>query len=114
VNSDIVAISQAEATTDGWRIDYIYSRFTGPFERRLDALMTEVRQARAMSDLSAGALLAIMVHGIGMYFAAAPMRTRLEAGRTIPGPQEHAQMFARFLISGLFGGQAEDAFSLQF
>jgi AcrR family transcriptional regulator len=104
INSDIVAITQQEAFVESWRIDYIFSQFTGPFQARLDSLLGEVREERALADLTSGALLSLLVHGVGLFFAAGPMRRRLEDRRTAGGPSDAAQArrFAEFINHGLF------------
>lgn len=104
VNSDIVGISQQEAHVESWRIDYVYSHFTGPFQARLETLLEDVRRSRPLAELSSGALLSILVHGVGMLFAAEPMRRRLD--RAVAQADDihklHARRFARFICDGLF------------
>ena len=103
VNPDIVAISQQEAHVNSWRVGHIHSHFTGPFQARLEALLDEVRRHRPVAEISSGALLSLLVHGIGMYFAADPMRRRLDPGLG-DDPVDHALragQFARLLMDGL-------------
>lgn len=108
INADIVAISQQEAHFESWRVDFIFNHFTGPFQARLDQLLEQVRRERPMAEISSGALLSFLVHGIGMYFAAAPMRRRLDRGSSGDTSDDkcRARQFARLMIDGLLPASA--------
>jgi AcrR family transcriptional regulator len=102
-NRDIVAISYHEGQRDSWRLEYIVQSFIRPFQIRLDALIDEVRAVRPVHALSTTALMALLVQGVGFYFAARPLQIRLgeapEASRETALFQ--ARQFADFLIGGL-------------
>ncbi|MEY4270493.1 MAG: hypothetical protein RLZZ58_1709 [Pseudomonadota bacterium] len=102
-NRDIVAISYHEGQRDSWRLEYIVQTFIRPFQVRLDALIDEVRAARPVHPLSTTALMALLVQGVGFYFAARPLQLRL--GETPDTSREtalvQARLFADFLIGGL-------------
>jgi AcrR family transcriptional regulator len=107
-NRDIVAISYHEGQRDSWRLDYIAETFIRPFQRRLDALMDEVRAQRPVHGLSTTALMALLVQGVGFYFAARPLQLRL--GEPADAPRETAlrtaRQFADFLTAGLLTADA--------
>lgn len=102
-NRDIVAISYHEGQRDSWRLEYIVQTFIRPFQVRLDALIDEVRAVRPVHALSTTALMALLVQGVGFYFAARPLQIRL--GETSDASREtaliQARLFADFLIGGL-------------
>ena len=102
-NGDIVAISYHEGQCDSWRLEYIAQTFIRPFQVRLDALIDEVRAVRPVNALSTTALMALLVQGVGFYFAARPLQLRL--GETSDASHEaavvQAHQFADFLIGGL-------------
>jgi AcrR family transcriptional regulator len=102
-NRDIVAISYHEGQRDSWRLEYIAQTFIRPFQVRLDALIDEVRAVRPVHALSTTALMALLVQGVGFYFAARPLQIRL--GETSDASHEtelsQARQFADFLIGGL-------------
>jgi AcrR family transcriptional regulator len=102
-NRDIVAISYHEGQRDSWRLEYIAQTFIRPFQVRLDALIDEVRAVRPVHALSTTAVMALLVQGVGFYFAARPLQIRL--GETSDASHEtelvQARQFADFLIGGL-------------
>jgi AcrR family transcriptional regulator len=102
-NRDIVAISYHEGQRDSWRLEYIAQTFIRPFQIRLDALIDEVRAARPVHSLSTTALMALLVQGVGFYFAAKPLQLRLgeTSNRSHETELAQARQFADFLIGGL-------------
>jgi len=102
-NRDIVSISYHEGQRDSWRLEYIAQTFIRPFQIRLDALIDEVRAVRPVHALSTTALMALLVQGVGFYFAARPLQLRL--GENSDASHEtaliQARQFADFLIGGL-------------
>jgi AcrR family transcriptional regulator len=107
-NRDIVGISYHEGQRDSWRLDYIAETFIRPFQIRLDALIDEVRAQRTVHPLSTTALMALLVQGVGFYFAARPLQLRLgeapDATREMAMRQ--ARQFASFLTNGLLAAEA--------
>lgn len=106
-NRDIVGISYHEGQRESWRLDYIAETFIRPFQRRLDALIDEVRAERPVHALSTTALMALLVQGVGFYFAARPLQLRLgEAADASRGTALlQARLFADFLIGGLLAAE---------
>jgi TetR/AcrR family transcriptional regulator len=108
INSDIVAMTHLEGREPSWRLDYITECFTLPFQRRLQDLLKQVESRTEIRRIDSGALLALLVHGVGSYFALAPMHDRLlpdpigEGGVTSPA-EDRADAMARFILAGLFG-----------
>jgi AcrR family transcriptional regulator len=102
-NRDIVGISYHEGQRDSWRLDYIAETFIRPFQLRLDGLIDEVRALRPVHALSTTALMALLVQGVGFYFAARPLQLRLgeAADESRESALRHARLFADFLINGL-------------
>ncbi len=107
INSDIVAMSHLEGREPSWRLDYMTESFTLPFQRRLQDLLKQVESRTKLRPIDSGALLALLVHGVGSYFALAPMHERLLPdascnGATEPADEDRADAMARFLLAGLF------------
>lgn len=107
INSDIVAITQQEGREQSWRLDYLTGQFTLPFQRRLQDLLAQVAARKGLRPLGSAALLALLVHGVGSFFALGPLYERLlpegeadaDAGRIA---EQRAETMAEFLLAGLF------------
>ena len=106
INSDIVAISQQEGREPSWRLDYLTERFTLPFQRRLQMLLEQVASGTSLRPLGSSALLALLVHGVGSFFALGPMHERLlpdapQEGASRQTDEDRADTMAEFLLAGL-------------
>jgi len=102
-NSDIVTISHQEGQQESWRLDYILQQFAMPFQRRLQRLLAEAADSSVIFPISSGALLALLVHGVGSYFALRPMHDALlQDGDKPPSLVEQAASMADFLLAGVF------------
>lgn len=113
-NADIVAISQQEGQQKSWRLDYILRRFAMPFQRRLQRLLAEAAESCAIFPISSGALLALLVHGVGSYFALRPMHdAMLQDGDEPPSLVEQAEVMASFLLAGVFSARQRSEDTLQ-
>jgi len=107
VNSDIVAISQQEGREHSWRLDFLTAQFALPFQLRLRDLLDEVASRTPLRPIGSDALLALLVHGVGSFFALGPMHDRLlpdalggrSGGSTA---MDRADAMADFLLGGLF------------
>lgn len=100
---DVVGICYHEGQHPGWRLDFIVTRFIRPFQARLDRLIADLRQSRPVSPISTGALLALLVHGVGSYYALRPMQAML-TDDPARDKAEQGHIMARLLIAGVFGG----------
>lgn len=102
-NGDFAALSHAEGRRATWRNDYIVDVYIQPFKRRLDALLAAVSAKRAVHPISSSALLALLVQGVGFYFASVPMLERLGVDAEISPEQVDQQVAtcADFLLHGL-------------
>ena len=110
INSDIVAISYQEGQQDSWRLDYLIQQFILPFQIRLQQLMAEVALQRQLTPIGSGALLALLVHGVGSYFALKPLQEKLLPDQfAVEGlsTDREADVMAEFLLMGLFAGKPE-------
>jgi len=107
INSDIVAISYQEGQQDSWRLDYLIKQFILPFQIRLQQLIADVALKRQLTPIGSGALLALLVHGVGSYFALRPLQEKLLPDQsTVEGTSidQEADVMAEFLLKGLFAG----------
>src|SRR3546814_782312 len=72
-NPELVGMTFAEGRRSTWRLDYIVEAYILPFKERLDALLEIVAAERPVHPISTPALMAMLVQGVGLYFASAPM-----------------------------------------
>jgi TetR/AcrR family transcriptional regulator len=110
-NPSFISISHAEGRRSTWRLDYLVELYILPFRHSLDALFAEVRAKRPMRAISSSAFMAVLVQGVGFYFASGPMLEALGAGDEADPeaiPQRVAE-FADTLLAGLLGPGAQDA-----
>ena len=102
INADVVSISFQEGQRKSWRLDYIVSHFIQPFQAQLDSLIEETRATRPVAPLSTGALMALLVHGVGSYFALRPLHDQLVKSAGVDGLTTQARALASFIVGGLF------------
>lgn len=102
-NPDFVGLSHAEGRRATWRLDYLVDAYILPFKRRLDTLLGEVAAERPVRDISTTAFMALLVQGVGFYFASAPMLARIGAADEIENTHTERQVriFADFILAGL-------------
>ncbi len=102
-NPDFVALSHSEARRATWRLDYLVDAYILPFKHRLDTLLAEVAAERPVRGISTTAFMAILVQGVGFYFASAPMLARIGASDEIDNghTERQVRIFAGFILAGL-------------
>jgi AcrR family transcriptional regulator len=102
-NPGFVGLTHIEGRRATWRVEYLVQAYVMPFKERLDALMEAVGRQRKIGQISSSALMAILVEGVGFYFASAPllkcMHTEDEISPALAGQQVEA--LARFILAGL-------------
>lgn len=110
VNPDFVGITYAEGRRATWRLDYMIDAYIRPFKARLDALFAEVSQLREVRAISTSAFMAMLVQGVGFYFASRPMLEQIgEPDELAPDQAEHQVLaLADFLLAGLLGADGRD------
>lgn len=91
-NGDFAALSYVEGRGSTWRNDYIGDAYLRPFKERLDALLAAVAAKRPVHPISTSALMALLVQGVGFYFASAPMLDGLGVGAEIFPEQAERQI----------------------
>ncbi|WP_068073426.1 TetR/AcrR family transcriptional regulator [Novosphingobium lentum] len=104
-NPSFISISHAEGRRSTWRLDYLVALYIQPFKHSLDALFGEVLAIRPMRGISSSAFMAMLVQGVGFYFASTPMLEALGVGEEADPeaiPQRVGQ-FADTLLAGLLG-----------
>lgn len=104
-NPSFISISHAEGRRNTWRLDYLVGLYIQPFMLSLDALFVQVRATRPMLNISSTAFMAMLVQGVGFYFASVPMLEALGVGNEA-NPEAIPQRVAEFadtLLAGLLG-----------
>ena len=104
-NPSFISVSHAEGRRATWRLDYLVSLYIQPFKHSLDALFAQVVATRPMRPISSSAFMAMLVQGVGFYFASTPMLEALGvADESAPEaiPQRVAE-FADTLLAGVLG-----------
>ena len=110
INSDIIAISHQEGQQKSWRLDYLVEQFILPFQERLQSLLAEVAQERQLTPIDSGMLLALLVNGVGSYFALGPLQNKLLPDQAVAdgngiAPEKQADAMAEFLLAGLLASR---------
>ncbi len=102
-NGEFAALAYVEGRRATWRIDYIVDAYLLPFKEQLDALLGSVALRRPVHPITTGAFMAMLVQGVGFYFASRPMLDRLGVGEEIdPGHiDQQIDMFANFILAAL-------------
>jgi hypothetical protein len=96
-------MTNAEGQRDTWRLVYIVDAYVMPFKERLDELLDRVRKRRPVASISTLALMALLVQGVGFFFASTPMQKLVDRRATLSARRIDAQSraFADFLLAGL-------------
>ena len=102
-NPDFVGMTHTEGRRSTWRIDYLVNAYIMPFKARFDALLNLVASQRPVREISSTALMALLVEGVGFYFASAPMMKRMHiADEIAPGQiTQQVDHFAALITAGL-------------
>lgn len=102
-NGEFAALAYVEGRRATWRIDHIVDAYLLPFKQQLDALLGSVASRRPVHPITTGAFMAMLVQGVGFYFASRPMLDRLGVGEEIdPGHiDQQIAMFANFILAAL-------------
>jgi len=103
-NPDFVSLTHIEGRRATWRLDHLVTCYILPFKERLDALLSRIAATEKMRPISTPAIMALLVQGVGFYFASAPLLQRIGSIEEISAPQRDQQigLFAAFILSGLF------------
>lgn len=104
-NPSFISISHAEGRRSTWRLDYLVGLYIQPFKMSLDTLFEEVRTIRPMREISSSAFMAMLVQGVGFYFASVPMLEALGVAQeaTPEAVPQRVSEFADTLLAGLLG-----------
>lgn len=104
-NPSFISVSHAEGRRSTWRLDYLVALYIQPFKQSLDALFDEVRDVRPMRAISSSAFMAMLVQGVGFYFASVPMLEALGVGQEADPESVPTRVaeFADTLLAGLLG-----------
>jgi len=102
-NPEFVGLTHIESRRATWRIDYLVNAYIMPFKTRFDALLNQVAAQRPLRDISSSALMALLVEGVGFYFASAPLMQRMHVAAEIAPEQIPLQIrkFADLILAGL-------------
>lgn len=104
-NPSFISISHAEGRRSTWRLDYLVALYIQPFKHSLDALFAQVLAIRPMQGISSSAFMAMLVQGVGFYFASTPMLEALGVGEEADPEAIPARVgeMADTLLAGLLG-----------
>lgn len=107
-NGEFAALSYVEGRRATWRIDYIVDAYLRPFKENLEALLGSVAVQRPVHPITTSAFMAMLVQGVGFYFASQPMLDRLGVGDELESGHIEAQidMFADFILAALLPRQS--------
>ncbi len=102
-NPDFVGLMHTEGRRATWRLDYLANAYAMPFKEKLSALLASIASQRPVRDISASALMAVLVEGVGFYFASGPLLNRMgDADEISPDKMDgQIDIFAEFILAGL-------------
>ncbi len=95
-NPDFVSLTHAEGRHATWRLDYLVQSHILPFKLRLDSLIAPL----PVLEMSTPAIMALLVQGIGFYFASSPLLERIGEPTNI-SREKRIEIFADFILAGL-------------
>jgi len=99
-NPDFVSLIHSEGRHPTWRLDYLVKAHILPFKLRLEALILRLAANRPVRDISTPAIMALLVQGVGFYFASRPLLERIGEPADISRGQR-IKIFAEFILAGL-------------
>jgi AcrR family transcriptional regulator len=102
-NPDFVGLVHTEGRRATWRLEYLVNAYVLPFKQRLEDLLASIAARRPVRPLSSSALMAIMVEGVGFYFASGPLLACMGRAEEIAPHKLDDQVasFADFILAGL-------------
>lgn len=102
-NGEFAALSYVEGRRATWRNAYIVDAYLRPFKEKLDELLAGVARHRPVHPITTSAFMAMLVQGVGFYFASRPMLDRLGVGEELEPDHVDVQiaMFADFILTAL-------------
>ncbi len=110
-NPGFVSLSYIEGRRATWRLDVLVTAYILPFKQQLDALLARVAATRPIRSISTSAFMAILVQGVGFYFASRPLLDRLGTADEIAPDQIDGQvrLLAEFILAGLLSRGGDTA-----
>ena len=104
-NPEFVSLTHIEGRRATWRLDHLVQAYILPFKQRLDPLWLRVAAAHGVPAIPTPMLMALLVQGVGFYFAAGPLNAGLQTAADQAPRIVEAQsgLFAALLVQGLIG-----------
>jgi AcrR family transcriptional regulator len=91
-NPDFVSLTHTEGRRATWRLDHLVDAYIRPFKDQFDALLSRVAATGPVRVISTTAVMALLVQGVGFYFASAPLLERIGAGDEISPAQRDRRL----------------------
>lgn len=99
-NPDFVSLTHSEGRNATWRLDYLVQAHILPFKLRLEALIARLAANRPVRNISTAAIMALLVQGVGFYFASSPLLEKIGEPGNI-SREQRIKIFAEFILAGL-------------
>jgi len=99
-NPDFVSLIHSEGRAATWRLDYLIQAHILPFKLRLEALISRLAATRPVRNISTPAIMAMLVQGVGFYFASRPLLEKIGEPINI-SREKRITIFADFILAGL-------------
>ena len=99
-NPEFVSVIHTEGRIASWRLDYLVQAHILPFKLRLEGLIARLAENHRVRDISTPAVMALLVQGIGFYFASKPLLEKIGEPTNI-SRERQSKIFADFILAGL-------------
>ena len=99
-NPDFVSLIHTEGRRATWRLDYLVKTHILPFKQLLEALISRLSATCPVRNISTPAIMALLVQGVGFYFASGPLLEKIGEPLDITREQR-VRIFADFILAGL-------------
>lgn len=101
---EFIGLTISEGRRRSWRLDYLAKHYLIDFNELIGALLERIAARRPTRPISCAAFTAIVVQGIGFYFASSPLLERVGALHEIAPDvfDRQVQTIANFILGGLF------------
>jgi AcrR family transcriptional regulator len=99
-NPDFVSLIHSEGRTATWRLDYLVQAHILPFKLRLEDLIARLAAKRPVRNISTPAIMALLVQGVGFYFASRPLLEGIGEPADV-SREPRITIFAEFILAAL-------------
>lgn len=97
---EVTRLFAIEGIHESWRLDHLVETFVEPFRRELEKLLGALAREGG-NPVSGIAFMALLVNGVGAYYASRPLAARL--GAPVEGGDAMRETFVTVLVNAAVG-----------